>query len=244
MWMRLRSPKMYGAISDSSNETDGRSGLRPPACRASRRLTWEFLDWVVPPRIPCADLFRGTRTHVTMRVWIRLPATGAHLYHILLPFPGLPTAGMAISLKTADEIDRMRVAGRLAAEVLAMIEPHVAPGDHHQRARRHLSPVHRRRSEGDPGTAQLPRLSEVHLHLGQSRGVPRHSRRPPAQAGRHHHIDITVIKDGYHGDTSRMFFVGKPPVIAERVTRISRECLWRGNRPGAPRDAGSATSGT
>ena len=40
-------------------------------------------------------------------------------------------------------------------------------------------------------------------------------------------IDVTVIKDGYHGDTSRMFFVGKPPVIAERVTRISRECLWR-----------------
>ena len=39
-------------------------------------------------------------------------------------------------------------------------------------------------------------------------------------------IDITVIKDGYHGDTSRMFFVGKPSVSAERVTRISRECLW------------------
>jgi methionyl aminopeptidase len=43
-------------------------------------------------------------------------------------------------------------------------------------------------------------------------------------------IDITVIKDGYHGDTSRMFFVGKPSIIAERVSRVSLECLYLGIR--------------
>jgi Xaa-Pro aminopeptidase len=53
--------------------------------------------------------------------------------------------------------------------------------------------------------------SQVHLHLGQPRGLPRHPG-PKAAEGRRHviNIDVTVIKDGYHGDTSRMYFVGKP----------------------------------
>ena len=41
-------------------------------------------------------------------------------------------------------------------------------------------------------------------------------------------LDITVIKDGFHGDTSRMFFVGKPQVLAERLARVAYEGMWLG----------------
>ena len=43
-------------------------------------------------------------------------------------------------------------------------------------------------------------------------------------------IDVTVIKDGYHGDTSRMFFVGKPSIQARRLVDVTYECMWRGIR--------------
>ena len=134
---------------------------------------------------------------------------------------------MAISIKTSDEIGRMRVAGRLAAEVLRMIEPHVeagvTTGELDAICHRYIvdeqqaipAPLHYR---GFPKSICTSVNHEV------CHGIPGDRR---LRKGDIVNIDVTVIKDGYHGDTSRMFFVGKPPVIAERVTRISRECMWR-----------------
>ncbi len=63
-----------------------------------------------------------------------------------------------------------------------------------------------------PAQPQLPGLSEDDLHLGEPRRLPRHSRRPRLKSGDIVNIDVTVIQDGFHGDTSRMYFVGKPAV--------------------------------
>ena len=134
---------------------------------------------------------------------------------------------MAISIKTSDEIGKMRVAGRLAAEVLRMIDPYVeagvTTGELDAICHRYIvdeqqaipAPLHYR---GFPKSICTSVNHEV------CHGIPGDRR---LRNGDVINIDVTVIKDGYHGDTSRMFFVGKPPVIAERVTRISRECLWR-----------------
>ena len=96
---------------------------------------------------------------------------------------------------------------------------------------------HRRRAAGGPGAAELPRLPEVDLHLGQPpvvcHGIPGDKR---LKHGDIVNIDVTVIQDGFHGDTSRMFFVGEP--AAGQAPRASH---LRGHvarhRAGAPRRA-------
>ena len=143
---------------------------------------------------------------------------------------------MAISIKTPDEIEKMRVAGRLAAEVLEMIEPHVAAGvttgDLDAICHRYI--VEEQNAIPAPlGYRGFPKSICTSINHEVCHGIPGGRR---LRKGDILNIDVTVIKDGYHGDTSRMFFIGKPSVIAERVTRISRECLWRGIdqvRPGA-----------
>ena len=140
---------------------------------------------------------------------------------------------MTITIKTPEEQDKMRVAGRLAAQSARHDRRARAAGRLDRRARPHLPRLHRRRARRDPGAAQLPRLvPEVDLHLGQSRRVPRHSERPRAQDGDIVNIDITVIKDGFHGDTSRMFFVGEPSIIA----RAARPRVLRRDVARHPRD--------
>ena len=143
---------------------------------------------------------------------------------------------MPISIKTPEEIEKMRVAGRLAAEVLEMIGPHVAAGvatgDLDAICHRYI--VEEQNAIPAPLNYRgFPKSICTSINHEVCHGIPGDRR---LRNGDIINIDITVIKDGYHGDTSRMFFVGKPSVIAERVTRISRECLWRGIdqvRPGA-----------
>ena len=83
---------------------------------------------------------------------------------------------MQVTIKTPAEQEQMRVAGRLAADVLDMITPYVVPGvtTDELNARCHDYIVER--AEGDPGAAQLSRLPEIDLHVGESRRLPRHSR--------------------------------------------------------------------
>ena len=92
---------------------------------------------------------------------------------------------MHVTIKTPEEQEKMRVAGRLAAEVLDMIGEHVVPGRDHRGARPALPRLHRQRAAVDPGEPQLPRLPQDHLHLGQPRGLPRHPERQAAQGRRH-----------------------------------------------------------
>lgn len=143
---------------------------------------------------------------------------------------------MAISIKTSDEIIKMRVAGRLAAEVLEIIEPYIQPG---------------------VSTGQLDNLCYTHITEKQNaisasldyygfpksvctsvnevvcHGIPSNNKK--LKSGDIINIDVTVIKDGFHGDTSKMFIVGKPTILGERLCYVTRESLYiaiRMVRPG------------
>ncbi len=143
---------------------------------------------------------------------------------------------MTVSVKNAEDQDRMRVAGRLAAETLDMIGEHVVPGITtgeldavcHEYIVNHLqatpAPLNYR---GFPKSI-CTSVNHVVCH-----GIPGDRR---LKNGDIVNIDITVIKDGFHGDTSRMFHVGKPTVQGQRVSRIAHEAMRLGIgqvRPGA-----------
>ena len=132
---------------------------------------------------------------------------------------------MAVTIKTPEEIEKMRIAGRLAGEVLQMIRPHVQPGvttneldrichDHIVNVQQAIpAPLNYR---GFPKSI-CTSVNHVVCH-----GIPGDK---VLKKGDALNIDITVIKDGFHGDTSKMFFIGAPPVAAERLARISHECM-------------------
>ena len=148
---------------------------------------------------------------------------------------------MSIVIKTADEIERMRVAGRLAAEVLDFVTPHVKPGvttgelDRlcHDYMVDVQGTVPAPLNYAPPGHIPYPRSICTSVNHQVCHGVPGDKR---LKGGDIVNIDVTVIKDGYHGDTSRMFFVGEPSIQARRLVEITYECMWVGIaavRPGA-----------
>ena len=152
--------------------------------------------------------------------------------------PGPPAPGAAI--KSAGEIERMRVAGRLAAEVLDFIGPHVRPGvttgelDRlcHDYMVNVQGTVPAPLNYQPPGYPPYPKSICASVNHVVCHGVPGDK---ALKAGDIVNLDITVIKDGYHGDTSRMFAAGKPSIQARRLMEITYECLWRGidaARPG------------
>lgn len=133
---------------------------------------------------------------------------------------------MAISIKTPEEIQKMRVASRLAVELLEMIGPHVKPGvttdtlnvlchQYMVEVQNAVpAPLHYR---GFPKSiCTSPNYVVCH-------GIPNQKR---LKNGDILNIDVTVIKDGYHGDTSKMFFIGKPSILAERLVTVTQECLY------------------
>jgi methionyl aminopeptidase len=179
-----------------------------------------------------------------MRVWVALPKKAA-LYTMktsseqCLTLARGPLARkssrphfmtpMHVTIKSPEEQEKMRVAGRLAAEVLDMIGEHVVPG---------------------VTTEELDRICHDHIVNVQrsvpanlnyrgfpkticTSGIPNDKR---LKAGDFVNIDVTVIRDGFHGDTSRMYFVGKPPPHAQRLAETCFAAMWRGIqtvRPGA-----------
>lgn len=135
---------------------------------------------------------------------------------------------MAISIKTAEEIEKMRVAGRLAGEVLRMIAPYVRAGITTNELDRicHDYIVNEQKAIPAPLNYHgFPRSICTSVNHQVCHGIPSDK---VLKTGDIINIDITVIKDDYHGDTSKMFFVGEPSVLARRVTRISHECLVKG----------------
>jgi methionyl aminopeptidase len=142
---------------------------------------------------------------------------------------------MSVIIKTPEEIEKMRVAGRLAADVLEMIEPHVKPGV----TTNELNQIcHDYILEHDAIPAPLnyhgfPKSICTSINHVVCHGIPDDK---PLKNGDIVNIDITVIKDGYHGDTSAMFGVGKVAAHAERLMKITRECMIKGIelvKPGA-----------
>ena len=154
-----------------------------------------------------------------------------------------------VQQKTADEIVRMRVAGRLASEVLDYIAPHVKPGvttgELDQLCHEYMVNVQGTipapLNYAPPGHRPYPKSICTSVNHQVCHGVPGDK---VLKQGDIVNIDITVIKDGWHGDTSRMFYVGEPSVQARRLCETTYECMWKGIaaiRPGATLgDIGSA----
>jgi len=137
---------------------------------------------------------------------------------------------MTINLKTPDEIEKMRVAGQMAASTLEMIEPHVKPGVTTDELNTicHEYIVDELKAIPAPLNYRgFPKSICTSVNHVVCHGIPGDKR---LKDGDTINIDVTVIKDGYHGDTSKMYFVGKPTVMAERLVRITQECLYIGIR--------------
>lgn len=135
---------------------------------------------------------------------------------------------MSVSIKTPAEIDKMRVAGQLAADVLRMIRPHVQPGVTTGELDRlcHDYIVDVQQAVPAPLNYHgFPKSICTSVNHQVCHGIPGAR---VLKEGDIVNIDVTVIKDGFHGDTSKMFFVGAPSVIAQRVTRVSYECMRLG----------------
>jgi methionyl aminopeptidase len=135
---------------------------------------------------------------------------------------------MTVSIKTPDEIEKMRIAGRLAAEVLEMIEPHVQAGVTTLELDRICHDYIVNEQQAIPAPLDyhgFPRSICTSVNHVICHGIPNEKR---LKKGDIVNIDITVIKDGYHGDTSKMFLVGEPSIQARRLTRIAYECLCVG----------------
>lgn len=135
---------------------------------------------------------------------------------------------MAVHIKTPEEIEKMRIAGRLAAEVLEMIAPYVKPGITTGELDRicHDYIVEEQRAIPAPLDYHgFPKSICTSVNHQVCHGIPGDK---VLKKGDVVNIDITVIKDGYHGDTSQMFFVGEPTVKAERLVRVAREAMITG----------------
>jgi methionyl aminopeptidase len=132
---------------------------------------------------------------------------------------------MSIHIKSAEEVEKMRTAGRLAAEVLRMIRPHVVPGVTTGRLDDICHDYITRVQHAIPAPLNyhgFPKSICTSINHQVCHGIPGDK---VLKHGDIVNIDVTVLKDGYHGDTSKMFFVGEPSVIARRVSQISHECM-------------------
>ena len=135
---------------------------------------------------------------------------------------------MSIHIKTPEEIEKMRVAGRLAADVLEMIGPHVQAGITTNELDRicHDYIVNEQQAIPAPLNYRgFPKSICTSINHQVCHGIPSDKK---LKKGDIVNIDITVIKDGFHGDTSKMFFVDEPSIKARRVSEISRDCMVKG----------------
>ncbi len=132
---------------------------------------------------------------------------------------------MPVTIKTAQEIEKMRVAGRLAGEVLKMIRPHVRPGITTGELDRicHDYIVNEQQAIPAPLNYRgFPKSICTSVNHVICHGIPGNK---TLKNGDAINIDITVIKDEFHGDTSKMFFAGEPSIASKRLAQISHDCM-------------------
>jgi len=148
---------------------------------------------------------------------------------------------MAVVTKSSEELERMRVAGRLASEVLDFITPHVKAGVTtgrlndlcHDYMVRVQGTVPAPLNYAPPGYKPFPKSICTSVNHQVCHGVPGER---VLKTGDILNIDVTVIKEGFHGDCSRMYYIGEPSIQARRLVDITYECMWLGIaqvRPGA-----------
>ena len=141
-----------------------------------------------------------------------------------------------VSLKSEEEQQKLRIAGALAADVLDMIGDHVAPGistDELDRICHDFIVNVQGAIPANVGYRGFPKTVCTSVNHVVCHGIPNERR---LKAGDIINIDVAVIKDGYHGDTSRMYYAGAPPVLAQRLSEVCKQAMWRAIelvRPGA-----------
>ncbi|MEM7358705.1 MAG: type I methionyl aminopeptidase [Pseudomonadota bacterium] len=135
---------------------------------------------------------------------------------------------MAVNIKTGAEIEKMRIAGRLASEVLDMIEEHVVPGVTTDELNTICHDYIVNEQDAIPAPLNyrgFPKSICTSVNHVICHGIPSDKR---LKKGDIINIDITVIKDGYHGDNSRMYHVGKPTVLGNRICAVAKEAMFVG----------------
>ena len=148
---------------------------------------------------------------------------------------------MPVSIKTPQEIEKMRIVGRLASEVLDYIQPFVQPGittnELDQLCHDYIVDMQQcipaPLNYAPHGHSPYPKSICTSINHQVCHGVPGDK---ILKNGDILNIDVTPIKNGYHGDTSRMFYVGEPSIQARRLCEITYQAMWRGIRtvkPGA-----------
>lgn len=143
---------------------------------------------------------------------------------------------MSVTLKNPQDIEKMRIAGQLAAEVLEMIEPHVKAGVTTETLNQLCHDYIVNVQQAIPAPLNyhgFPKSICTSINHVVCHGIPNDK---PLRDGDIINVDITVIKDGYYGDTSKMFLIGNVSEWAVRLCQITQECLYKGIsvvRPGA-----------
>ena len=137
---------------------------------------------------------------------------------------------MPVSIKTAAEIEKMRCAGRLASEVLQMIGPHVQPGvttEHLDRICHDYIVDVQKAIPAPLNYKGFPKSICTSVNHVVCHGIPGDRKLRETDII---NIDVTIIKDGYHGDTSMMFMLGQASIRARRLVEITYECMRTGIR--------------
>ena len=135
-----------------------------------------------------------------------------------------------IIIKTPEQIEKMRIAGKLAAEVLEMIEPYVVPGVTTDELDKRCHDYIVDKQDAIPACLDyhgFPKSICTSINHVVCHGIPSDKK---LKKGDIINIDVTVIKDGFHGDTSKMFFVGgkeNAKIMAQRLVDVTYECLLK-----------------
>ena len=143
---------------------------------------------------------------------------------------------MSVTIKTQEEIETMRVAGALAARTLSLLEDYVKPGVTTEELDRVAHDFIVNQNDAIPAPLNyrgFPKSICTSVNHVVCHGIPGPKK---LKKGDILNVDITVIKDGYHGDTSRMFYVGEPGIQAQRLSEVAHLAMWKGIRavrPGA-----------
>ena len=142
---------------------------------------------------------------------------------------------MPITINNQEDIDKMRIAGKLASEVLDFITPFIKPSITtekidslcHDFMTKEQGTIPAPLNYAPPGHTPFPKSICTSVNNQICHGIPGEK---ILKKGDVVNIDITVIKDGYHGDTSRMFFVGEPSIQAKRLCEVTYQSMWLGIR--------------
>lgn len=137
---------------------------------------------------------------------------------------------MSVTIKTPEEIEKMRAAGRLAADVLLMIDPYVKEGVTTETLDKICHDYITQEQQAIPAPLNykgFPNSICTSVNHQVCHGIPNDRK---LKNGDIVNLDITVIKEGYHGDTSKMFIIGEPSTRAQRLVEIAYQAMWTGIR--------------